>query len=679
MKKRWFCILLVLAVGAGSLPAKEEGPSRLPLQYKNWLEEEVVYIITPKESKVFLQLTSDRERDLFIQAFWKKRDPNPLTETNEFKDEHYKRIVYANHEFGRISSLPGWKTDRGRIYVTLGPPISIQNYENLSSIYPTLVWSYQGMSKYGLPDVFELVFYKKRGVGDYRLYSPSMDGPESLVANFSGAQMDPTAAFTQIQSESPELAQVSLSLLPGESSLGTAALSSDMILFGINSAPQKLVKDEYAERFLRYKDIVDVEYTANYIGNESLIVPIRDQSGIFFVNYLVELDQFSVNLFNSKYFAKIDINGNISDKDGRIIFQFQRSLPVEMDEEQFGKARAQNYSVHDLFPLTEGSYHFNLLIKNEASKEFTSVEKEITIPPTSVLQMGDLILSYKDEDAPLDKKKAFNVENRQLYPSPRNDFAAKDNLAVYIQIFGLRQELLQSGSLKLTISQEGKDLRSQERSLLDFKSQDSFFESFPLTDVPPGYYGIKVSLLDKDKKEILAKGSNFIISPMAALPRPWIHSIVHASSKEPAYLAILGEQLLKKAEFKKAKDFLQRAYLANPASPQLALSLSSALISLQEYKSAEELLELFLKKDVFEVLALLGRSYQASGKLDKAILCYKDYMTHFGSNYSILALLGNCYYQLGNREEALKALERSLQMNPNQEELKNLIESIKKG
>jgi len=505
-----------------------------------------------------------------------------------------------------------------------------------------------------------------------------MDGPESLVANFTGAAMDSAAAFQQIQSESPELAQVSLSLLPGESSSGMVTFASDRLLFEINSVPQKTVKDEYAEKFLRYKDIVEVEYTANYIGNESLVVPIRDHSGIVFVNYLVELDRFSVNLFNNKYFAKISINGNIADKDGRSVFQFQRSLPIEMDEEQFGKARTQKYSLHDLFPLTEGSYRFNLLIKNEASKEFTTVEKEITIPSTSVLQMGDLILSYKDEDAPLDKKKAFNVENLQLYPSPRNDFAAKDKLAVYIQIFGLRQELLQNGSLKLTLSQEGKEVRSQERSLLDFKSQDSFLDSFPLTDIPPGYYGIKVSLLDKDKKEILAKVSNIIVSPMATLPRPWIHSIVHASSKEPAYLAILGEQLLKKAEFEKAKDFLQRAYLANPASPQLALSLSSALISLQEYKSAEELLELFLKKNVFEVLELLGRSYQASGKLDKAILCYKDYMTHFGSNYSILALLGNCYYQLGNREEALKAWEGSLQMNPSQEELKNLIESIKK-
>jgi len=108
------------------------------------------------------------------------------------------------------------------------------------------------------------------------------------------------------------------------------------------------------------------------------------------------------------------------------------------------------------------------------------------------------------------------------------------------------------------------------------------------------------------------------------------------------------------------------------------LSFSSALFDLKEYKSIQGILEPFLKKNVFEVLELLGRSYQASGELDKAIFCYRDYIAHFGSNFSILALLGNCYYQLGNREEALKAWEKSLVMNPNQEDLKKLIESIKK-
>ena len=143
MKKRWFCILFILVMSTGFLSAKKEESSNLPPLYKKWLEEEVVYIITPKEKKVFLQLTSDRERDLFIQAFWKKRDPNSLTEINEFKDEHYKRIEYANHNFGHISALPGWKTDRGRIYIILGPPKNIEQYDSVNNVNPVEIWFYQ--------------------------------------------------------------------------------------------------------------------------------------------------------------------------------------------------------------------------------------------------------------------------------------------------------------------------------------------------------------------------------------------------------------------------------------------------------------------------------------------------------------------------------------------------------
>lgn len=665
-------------MGAGSLYAQKGDSAGLSPRYKSWLEEEVVYIITPIEKKVFLQLSADRERELFIQAFWKKRDPNPLSEINEFKEGHEERIDYANRNFGRISALPGWKTDRGRVYIILGAPLSVQHYDNLSSIYPAEVWSYQGMSKYGLPDAFDIVFYKRHGVSDYRLYSPSADGPESLVANFSGSQMDADAAFKQIQSESPDLALVSLSLIPGESTLGVTSLSSDRLLADINSAPQRAVEDAYAEKFLRYKDIVEVEYSANYIGNESLVVLIRDRTGIFFVNYLVELDRFSVNLINNKYYTKIDIIGNVTDKSGKTIFQYQRSLPVEMDQDQFDKVKAQKYSFHDLFPLTGGEYKFNLLVKNEASKEFTSVEKELSVPEGLALTMGDLVLSFKSEAVPVDKKRAFAVDNLQLYPAPLCDFGRNDDLTVFLQIFGLNQETRREGSLRLVIFQEGKELRTWEKPLSEQKSPDSFMVTLSTADIPPGYYEIRASVLDKGKSEILGRDGHFIISPAGTLPRPWVHSVVHRSANDPAYLAIIGDELLKKTEFAAAKEPLERAYRLNPDSPQLALSLSEALFSLKDYKSAEKILEPFSGKGVSEVLELLGRSYHASGEFDKAILCLTGYISHFGPTYPVLTVLGDCYYKLGNRDEAIRAWERSLEMNPDQGDLKRLLESVKK-
>ena len=115
-------ILLLGSIAATAAPQKKPTAKDLPPQFRKWLTEEVVYIITPKERDVFLQLESDRERKIFIDAFWKQRDPDLSTEENEFKTEHYRRIAYANQWFGRDVPGAGWRTDMGRIYIILGEP-----------------------------------------------------------------------------------------------------------------------------------------------------------------------------------------------------------------------------------------------------------------------------------------------------------------------------------------------------------------------------------------------------------------------------------------------------------------------------------------------------------------------------------------------------------------------------
>ncbi|MDH5744945.1 MAG: GWxTD domain-containing protein, partial [Candidatus Aminicenantes bacterium] len=157
------------------LTAQKISIKDLPSKFRKWLEEEAVYIITPKEKDVFLQLETDSERDLFIEAFWKHRDPTPGTPKNEFKEEHYRRIEYANSRFGIGSPKPGWRTDRGRIYIILGEPMSRDVYSSQRELRDTEIWFYQDMTKYGLPLAFNVVFYRKGFSGDFELYSPNND------------------------------------------------------------------------------------------------------------------------------------------------------------------------------------------------------------------------------------------------------------------------------------------------------------------------------------------------------------------------------------------------------------------------------------------------------------------------------------------------------------------------
>ncbi len=119
-------LLCLLVLASAVTAAADDRVKALPEDDRVWLEEEVVYIITPQERNVFLDLKTQEERERFQQAFWDRRDPNPATKKNEFMEEHYRRLQYANSVLGRDSTRPGWKTDRGRFYIILGKPDEIQ-------------------------------------------------------------------------------------------------------------------------------------------------------------------------------------------------------------------------------------------------------------------------------------------------------------------------------------------------------------------------------------------------------------------------------------------------------------------------------------------------------------------------------------------------------------------------
>ncbi|MBM3285503.1 MAG: GWxTD domain-containing protein, partial [Candidatus Aminicenantes bacterium] len=354
----------------------------LPPVYKKWLEEEVVYIIKPLEKEVFLKLATDRERDSFIEAFWKQRDPTPGTADNEFKTEHYRRINYANHFFGRESPKPGWRTDRGRVYIILGEPNDIQRYEGKTQTYPAEVWFYQGKTDLGLPPGFHLVFFQAGNVGEFKLYSPAKDGPQALLTSYYGDPIDYMAAYNQLREHEPDLAGVSISLIPGESSalMGRPSLASDLLIQRVETTAQRMVEEKYARKFLEYKDIIEVEYTANYIDSDGLVKIIKEPSGVYFVHFSIEPERLSVVQYERKYSTTLKVNGSVTTLDGKLIHQFDRTLSMNFDEGQMASISRQPLSIHEMFPLIPGEYRFSVLVKNEVSKEFTSLERTLSIP-----------------------------------------------------------------------------------------------------------------------------------------------------------------------------------------------------------------------------------------------------------------------------------------------------------
>ena len=120
--------------------AERQVAPELSDQHRRWLDEDVVYLISEREREIFLVLETEEERDAFVEAFWRRRDPNPATPQNEFREDYQERLDYVNRYFGYDSPLPGWKSDRGRIYLKLGPPHDVQRFPSDRNLVPTELW-----------------------------------------------------------------------------------------------------------------------------------------------------------------------------------------------------------------------------------------------------------------------------------------------------------------------------------------------------------------------------------------------------------------------------------------------------------------------------------------------------------------------------------------------------------
>lgn len=671
--------LLVFPLEVSSGVKSEGAP---PPRFKKWLEEEVCYIITPLEKEVFLQLQTDRERDPFIEAFWKHRDPTSGTPENEFKEEHYRRINYANHHFGRDGPWPGWKTDRGRIFIILGEPRGIDHYTGDTQIYNTEVWFYQGLTQYSLPSGFNLVFFQKEGVGEYVLYSPSADGPQALLTSYYGDQADYVRAFQTLRKINPSLAKVSLSLIPGESSLyGHPSLASDMLIQNIHTVPQKELKDKYAQKFLAYKDIVEVEYSANYIDNDSSIKILQNPPGVYFVHYVVEIMKFSLQQYQDKYSTHLKINGNVSDSEGKIIYQYEGSISIELDKDQLKSIAYKPFDIYDMFPLTAGSYKFSVIIKNEVSKEFTTLEKDIIIPEDdSALGMSSLVLGYKMEQASPETQnlKAFKLGSFQILHQPKNIFRPQDTLFLAFQITGLSSDLRQRGQLKYEFFKGDEPFLNFTRKVSQYERGVNFRHEFSLQEFPPDYYRLHVGLWDGEQ-EILSEEDNFGISSISEFPRPWIHTKTLPPPDHPVYSFLLGKQLFSKGDINKAQAKLEEAFQMKPDSLDFALSLAQVYFVRKKHHQVKQVLMAFsdVSEVPYQLYLLLGKSHQALGEFDQAIALYNKALSQYGINLDLLNSTGECYYRLGIWDEALAAWEKSLEINDHQPDVKEKVNILK--
>lgn len=686
MMKRTFLAATLLLAGLTALAgATSDRAQSLPARFRQWLDRDAAYLIRPKEKEVFLSLNTDRERDLFIETFWKQRDPSPGTERNEFREEHYRRLAYADQHFGRGGTKPGWATDRGRIYIILGPPQQSLVYDQKTEVVPVEVWYYQGFSKYGLPDGFSCVFYKPDFAADYELYSPAADGPARLLRSADFDPADAAAAYARLLDVEPAVAQVSLSLVSGEEGgTGSSSLASQTLLNNIPLIPLRMVDDEYALRFLKYKDIVEVEYSANAIGNRATVAVIPDPSGLSFVHYAIEPERLSVEDEDGRFTTTLEVNGQVTDKQGRTVFQFERKTPVSLNREQAARLGSRPVSLQGLFPLAEGAYDLALILKNRASKEFTTVEESIIVPGRPArLAATPLLIGYgsKRETDRGGEIRAFLLGDLQLYVSPLVLFTPGDTLAAALELLGPAEERAKARSARFDIrTADGRLAARRTLELTGAAPPRTVSADLDLKGLPFGDYRLEAAVEDGSGRTLEAGSARFGLTSVSAVPRPLVFSDPLPGPDDPIHAYLVGGQYFNAGELGPAESYAGQAYRREPSSQKFAIGYGRVLLALGRFGETRDILRPLAggAQPEASTLEFMAEASRAAGDPEEAAGAYRGYLARFGAKLSVLNGLGECYAKMGDTKNAILVWEKSLALNPDQADIKEAVAALKK-
>jgi GWxTD domain-containing protein len=640
---------------------------------RRWIEEEVPYIITDREKEVFLQLQTVEERDRFIEAFWSRRDPNPATPSNEYRDEHEKRIEYANEFLGRDTFRPGWRTDRGRFYILLGEPKTIERFSGGNEIVDTELWFYQGGGERGLPGAFFLLFFQRDGVGEFELYHPIADGPTSLfrAAGLLPGQ-DNMVAVEKLEQISADLAHASLSNdagLPPDYFTGRASLGSDAILVRIEESPKRAIRTDYLDAWLKYGNRVAADYSFNYVPNRNAFYVLAGPSNAAVVHYVLELDPESFGLATDedqkKYYTTLDVTLEARDSEGRLVLAHDRSDYLELTPNQVKEIERYPIAYQDSFPMVPGRYTLSVIFRNRALRRYTVAEKELTVPD---LSGGDpaiagLLLGYKGAQT------SVSGDSPRIEPAAEAVFAIGDTvLAVAQAVNAPEGSLVRYDLLFGEDPVDGKQGVSAEVAELS------------TLGAAGGSYQLRARLLGPDGSTLDETIAPLTVSPRTSVPRPNFVYRRGFNAAIPGLLPlVLGDQWWNLGKHDLALSLYEKAVAAgNPELPQARWKLAHAYLGRGHTSRAIELLAPMEASfsSQYEVIAGIGLVYSRISDDAKAVSYLERALALRPPDTALLNALGESHRKLGNREKAKEFFERSLDMDPNQPAVREVLDQL---
>ena len=502
--------------------------------YKTWLDQDVAYIISDEERKAFRNLSNDEERDSFIEQFWLRRNPNPDSPDNEFREEHYRRIAYANEHYA--AGKPGWKTDRGHIYISFGAPDSIDSHPSggayqrpmdegggETSTFPFEVWHYRYLE--GVGDNIDIEFVDTCMCGDYHF---TIDrGEKDALLHVPG--------MGQTQWEEMGMAKKADRFKGGLESLGTGPLSSsqnskefDRIELAAKLFAPPPVKFKDLDNFITEHKLIngpifpfDVRTDLVKVTENTVLVPITLQIKNRDITFVTK---------NGVATGLVNILGKVTTITHKTVQTFEETVEVQQPAELLEKSLDRQSIYWKAVPLLPGLYRLDIAIKDVNNPDHVGIYgRALEVPEFHDEKLATSSLILADQMNPVSSHEigAGNcvLGNTKICPRVATNpatpvsFKRAQALNFWMQVYNLGiNETTKSNDAEVTyrILDAGNNAvllekKMDSKDLGAHSDQITVANSLPLAGLPPGKYKVTIQIDDEISKQEIAQSAPFVV------------------------------------------------------------------------------------------------------------------------------------------------------------------------
>lgn len=465
-----------------------------------WLEEIVPYIITKEERAAFKSLTTSEERVAFINRFWERRDPDPETPEQEAKLEHYRRLAFVNKFFG--AGRPGWKTDRGRIYILLGPPDEIDSdpMGRWAHQYPTEVWIYRDPPHPLLPPNMEIAFVDTRLTGDYELSFNLLKDADATRRTEMLMDEGFLDAMARAEVRAMNLGRPgTLRSLADGLSPELERLSELALVSQIPKRDLQPLSEEVTAR---------VTFDTGPLEAERQIEFYRASDGYICipVNLNLPYRDFTYLERQQYYESRFDVLGRILDTDKQVVNEFSREEFFAVPKGELEGYKEQSLLYQLILYAPPGSYELQLVVRDNHSNSIRTAESELQVPDfgeslaLSSVVLADQIVEL-DPPPPSGKKDPFTYGEHKVLPNATRTFKVRGSLHLRFEVYNLAldQEGKNSVELSYVFRREGRLYRKAPTTypFPTDQRERTVISTIPLKDFIPGSYTITITVTDQ--------------------------------------------------------------------------------------------------------------------------------------------------------------------------------------